>query len=87
MTDDKTEGTTEGKTDERCQYVAGCPIYKYFRRVMEKIYRETYCEGEFFTDCQRRKLRLAGELVPDNLLPHGGKLWEDDKKKPDLWGE
>jgi hypothetical protein len=70
---------------ERCQFVEGCPIYKYFRRVAEQITRETYCEGPYFPECARRKLRLAGQPVPDNLLPHGGKLWEDNKKPPDFW--
>jgi hypothetical protein len=70
---------------ERCQFVEGCPIYKYFRRIAAEITRETYCEGPYFTECARRKLRLAGQPVPDNLLPHGGKLWEDDKKPPEFW--
>lgn len=70
---------------ERCEFIDGCPMFKYFRRVAEKVYREMFCEGDF-TACQRRELRLCGEPVPANLLPYGGKLWEDDSRPPEFWG-
>jgi hypothetical protein len=71
--------------DEKCQYLEGCPMFKYFTRIAKKVYIDTYCQGDY-ERCARRKLRLAGEPVPANLLPHGGKLWDDNQLPPKLWG-
>ncbi|HEC21290.1 MAG TPA: hypothetical protein ENI95_00065 [Chloroflexi bacterium] len=60
----------------QCQFVEGCPIFKYFRRYAIKVYLEMYCEGNY-ERCRRRQLRLAGKPVPANLLPHGGTLWDE----------
>ncbi len=59
-------------------------MFKYFRRVAERVYREFFCEANYET-CVRRQQRLQGKPVPANLLPHGGKLWDDDTKPPEMW--
>jgi hypothetical protein len=60
-------------------------MFKYFRRVAQQIYMETFCQG-YFDICERRKMRAKGQAVPDNLLPHGGLLWENDRYPPPQWG-
>lgn len=60
----------------QCEFIEGCPIYKHFRLQAQHVFRELYCEGDFAA-CERRKLRLAGQPVPANLLPHGGTLWQE----------
>ena len=71
-------------TPHQCEFIEQCPMFKYFRRVAEKIYREFFCEGNYEI-CARRRLRKSGHPVPANLLPHGGKLWEDDAQPPEMW--
>jgi hypothetical protein len=65
----------------KCQYIEGCPVYAYFCRAAEMIYRAVYCERSF-KECARYRRRTAGEPVPINLLPQGTKLWEDDEEAP-----
>ena len=65
----------------KCQYIEGCPVYAYFCRAAEMIYRAVYCERSF-KECARYHLRMAGETVPINLLPQGTKLWEDGEEPP-----
>jgi hypothetical protein len=76
--------TGDGGMAGQCEYVEGCPMFKYFRSIAKKVYAEIYCLGDYEV-CRRRQLRQAGEPVPQNLLPHGGKLWDDDQKPPDFW--
>jgi hypothetical protein len=59
-------------------------MFKYFRQYAIKVYTELYCEGDY-QKCKRRTLRLSGQHVPANLLPHGGRLWEDGKAPPSGW--
>jgi hypothetical protein len=70
--------------ETQCQFLKGCPMFKYFRQYAIKVYTELYCEGDY-EKCKRRILRLSGQQVPANLLPHGGKLWEDGKAPPSGW--
>jgi len=63
-----------------CNFIDQCPMFKYFRSSAKKIYMEVYCQGDY-TICRRRQLRLAGEPVPENLLPHGGTLWDDTQSR------
>jgi hypothetical protein len=60
----------------KCPYIEGCPMFQYFRSYAKKVYMESYCEGNF-EKCKRYILRTSGQPVPKNLLPHGGKLWDD----------
>ena len=60
----------------QCEMVEGCPIFKYFKRYAIKVYMGMYCLGDYET-CKRLQLRRAGQPVPENLLPHGGTLWDD----------
>ena len=63
--------------EQACDYLEGCPIFKYFRRSAKKVYIDMYCEGNY-ERCQRFLLRTEGEEVPTNLLPHGGTLWDEN---------
>ncbi len=69
---------------QSCEYIDGCPMFKYFRAIAKKIYMELYCEGDFET-CQRRQLRIAGKPVPGSLLPYGGHLWKEGDRPPEYW--
>ena len=70
---------TEKRSD--CQFLDGCPMFKYFRRSAQRAYVAMYCQGDY-ARCQRRKLRLAGKPVPENLLPFGGTLWDEGDRPP-----
>jgi len=59
--------------EQRCQFISGCPIFEYFNRTAKKVYLAMYCEGDYGR-CQRRRLRMAGQPVPKDLLPYGGTL-------------
>lgn len=59
-------------------------MFQYFCRAAKRVYRELYCEGDY-ASCERRKLRMAGQPVPHNLLPHGRPLWDPSEKPPPLW--
>lgn len=63
-----------------CPFLEGCPIFKHFRRYAQQIYIDIYCQGDYEI-CKRRQLRLEGQAVPENLLPHGGTLWDGDQRK------
>ncbi len=67
---------------DQCEYIEACPMFKYFRDYTKKVYARVYCQGKFGA-CERRKLRQQEQQVPQNLLPHGGKLWDDDQTPPD----
>lgn len=64
-----------------CDFIKGCPMFAYFCRSSQIIYCTVYCQGDFAT-CKRRQLRLAGQPVPDSLLPQGMLLWEEGEKPP-----
>jgi hypothetical protein len=70
--------------DRGCEYLEGCLILKYLRGFEKETYVEMYCEGTY-VKCRRRKLHVAGKPVPENLLPYGGKLWEEDDIPPRIW--
>lgn len=63
-------------TVRTCSYIESCPIYKYFRREAKRVFTNMYCEGDYHA-CARYSLRSEGQPVPENLLPHGSKLWPD----------
>lgn len=63
------------ESQPNCPNLESCPIFKYFRSYAKKAYMRMYCEGDFET-CERYQLRLEGQPVPPNLLPHGGTLWD-----------
>lgn len=65
----------------KCEFIEGCPMFSRFCYMAETLYRMAFCEGDFET-CARRKLRLSGETVPENLMPQGGKLWPDGTEPP-----
>lgn len=58
-----------------CNFLKGCTMFARFHRYARDAYIDMYCQGDYET-CQRRRLRLAGKAVPENLLPFGGTLWD-----------
>ena len=69
--------------NERCNFADNCPMFKYFSRIAELMYRMAYCEGDYEA-CARRKMRLSGNNVPENLGPQGAKLWADGATPPEF---
>ena len=72
-------------SEKQCEHVEQCPIFKYFKRIAQRVYMDLYCLGDY-ERCERRKLRLANKPVPENLLPHGGTLWDEEynlRQSPD----
>ena len=67
---------------KRCEFIEGCSMVKYFCRAAEIVYKNVYCEGGFKT-CARYKTRMAGQPVPENLLPQGITLWPDGETPPE----
>lgn len=65
-----------------CQFADQCPMFRYFDRIAEFVYRQAYCENDY-QSCARRQLRLEGYPVPENLMPQGTKLWQDGAVPPD----
>ena len=65
--------------ETECTYIEGCPMFKYFRRFMKKVYMTMYCQG-YYQDCARRELRMSGKEVPDVMLPNGNMLFEDERE-------
>ncbi len=61
----------------RCPYLKSCPIFQYFQREAEKVYTKMYCLADY-EKCKRHQLKITGAKVPDNLLPYGGTLWDED---------
>ncbi len=66
---------------QKCNFIEGCPIFRYFSRMSEVVYRMAYCEGDYHT-CARHQLRTSGQPVPVNLGPQGTKLWPDGAPPP-----
>jgi hypothetical protein len=64
--------------NQHCENLERCPVFKYFRKFAKQIYIDIYCEGDYVI-CRRRQLWVEGKPVPENLLPHGGTLWDSDK--------
>ncbi|GAB4574263.1 MAG: hypothetical protein Kow0077_19880 [Anaerolineae bacterium] len=58
-----------------CENLEKCPIFKYFRKYAQQVYIDIYCQGDY-SICKRYQLRQAGQPVPENLMPHGGTLWD-----------
>lgn len=69
--------------DETCQFLEGCPMFELLYRYAQRVYIDMYCQGNY-ARCRRRKLRLAGGTVPNDLLPYGGRLSTDDQGRP-VW--
>ncbi|NDJ52891.1 MAG: hypothetical protein GYB68_07395 [Chloroflexi bacterium] len=66
---------------ESCDFLDGCPMFKYFSKSAQAIYAYTYCKGDF-TQCARYSRRMRGEEVPPCLLPQGFNLWDPEMEMP-----
>lgn len=54
-----------------CPNLEKCPMFKYFQTdFLKKTFISIYCRDRF-SDCERKKLKDAGKVVPENLLPDG----------------
>ncbi|MBI5667176.1 MAG: hypothetical protein HZC41_04140 [Chloroflexi bacterium] len=65
-----------------CPNLEKCPIFRHFKEYAQEVYQEIYCLGDH-RQCVRYQLRQAGLPVPENLLPHGGTLWDNPPARPD----
>ncbi len=58
-------------TNQECPNIVKCPLYAKFQMASTK---ETitilYCKGKY-EDCARKKLKDAGQPVPEKLMPNG----------------
>lgn len=70
--------------DKECEYLEGCPMFRYFKRSAQRVYTQMYCQGNY-ARCERRKLRVTNQPVPESLLPFGGKLWDEHRTRPPWW--
>ncbi len=64
-----------------CPFIDGCPIFAYYSQNLMKDCMSNYCLG-FFDACERRKLRLAGDPVPRDLMPDGTRMPESASGAP-----
>jgi hypothetical protein len=56
----------------KCEFYAECPVFeKSVSGMLKKSFSIVYCQGSLLEECARRKLKLAGETVPPDLLPNG----------------
>ena len=69
--------------DDMCQFLEGCPMFELLNRYAKTVYIDMYCRGNY-ARCQRRRLRVAGDMVPKDLLPYGGRLIIDEQGRP-VW--
>jgi len=67
--------------ETNCNFIEGCPMFKYFSESAEIIYAYFYCKDAYLS-CERYKRRMKGEDVPPCLLPQGYHLWDPEKEKP-----
>ena len=57
--------------EKKCVWIETCPMFQYFRlESSKKVFVINYCEGNF-EKCERKKLKDAGQTVPEKLLPNG----------------
>ncbi|GAB4478707.1 MAG: hypothetical protein Kow00124_23370 [Anaerolineae bacterium] len=56
-----------------CSFIYGCPVFPYFHANQMLDCMRRFCLGDY-GQCERRKLRLAGEKVPADLMPDGCKM-------------
>lgn len=54
----------------RCKYIDHCPMYHYFNRIEQAVFREMVCEGHYDL-CVRYKLQAAGLIAPHQHAPNG----------------
>jgi len=77
----RQQGVGDIAVDQGCEYLEKCPMFRYFGAVAKYVYQRIYCQGNPGI-CARRKLRLEGKPVPENLMPQGTKMWPDNEDPP-----
>ena len=63
--------------NDNCEFIDQCPIFRYFNRVAQLLYRKAYCQNEY-ESCARHIRYVADQPVPDYLMPQGHHLWSED---------
>ncbi|HEX2908615.1 MAG TPA: hypothetical protein VHO69_17215 [Phototrophicaceae bacterium] len=59
-----------------CQELEKCAVFRHFRPYAQLAYMEMYCQGRY-QHCQRYQLYQQNQPVPEDLLPHGGRLQDE----------
>jgi hypothetical protein len=55
-----------------CEFVEKCPIFEKSKTgIIKAAFGTKYCKGSSMEECARRKLKHAGQEVPEKLLPNG----------------
>ena len=54
-----------------CAQLEACPVWANFKSDIKNIWIRNYCQGDKQERCERKRLGMSGEPVPDNLLPNG----------------
>lgn len=66
-----------------CEFLTQCGLFAHLCQSRDKVYRKAFCEGDFMA-CERRRLRLQGIDMPDDLLPHGYRMQPDGSAYPSI---
>lgn len=66
-----------------CKYLEACPIFTRFRiEGLRNLWIGSYCKGWLVETCERKKLKDAGDDVPELLLPNGRHLDPEGAARP-----
>jgi hypothetical protein len=62
-----------------CEYFGNCKVFKRFvSEGLANVWIVSYCRGPRMAVCERRKRRILDQPCPDDLLPDGSKLKDND---------
>ncbi len=60
---------------DTCRFAKKCPMYPKFRNEFGlNIFKTTYCNSSYHTNCERFKSASKGRMPPPDLLPNGRTL-------------
>lgn len=54
-----------------CELLQKCPVWEKFQSDIKNVWIKSYCQGNLQEKCERKKLCLNKQPVPDSLLPNG----------------
>ena len=60
--------------NQECEYLTRCVVWPRFHTDSKFVWIKSYCQGPKKDECVRKQRSMAGEKVPQNLLPNGEML-------------